>query len=171
MVHSVEIAQILSHIFGKNFVKVTFSLKNLLKSWFDEFFFSEREFHVFPHVCRKVVITQCEKRRNSLSHFFRKNVKVMIFLKKLLKNWFHEIFFQWGERISRFSTRTLCTAQCENYGNSLSRIFDKNFGKSMVLLKKLLNGSWFDDFFSSLCCAQHTVEITEFYCHNFSANF
>ena len=39
----------LSHFFRKNFVKVTFSLKNLLKSWFDEFFFSERKFHVFPH--------------------------------------------------------------------------------------------------------------------------
>ena len=30
---------LVSHIFGKNFVKVTFLLKKLLKSWFDEIFF------------------------------------------------------------------------------------------------------------------------------------
>ena len=35
--------------------------------------------------------------------------------------------------------------QCGNYGKSLSCIFDKNFVKSMVLLKKWLN-SWFDEF-------------------------
>ena len=29
---------ILSHIFGKNFVKVTALLKEILNSWFDEFF-------------------------------------------------------------------------------------------------------------------------------------
>ena len=29
-------------------------------------------------------------------------------------------------------------AQCGNYGNSLSQIFDKNFVKVIVLLKKLL---------------------------------
>ena len=34
----------LSHIFGKNFVKVTFLLNELLKSWFDEIFFGEIEF-------------------------------------------------------------------------------------------------------------------------------
>ena len=70
-----------------------------------------------------------------------------------------------GSKIPKFPQCALCTAQCGSYGNPLPRICDKNFGKSMVLLKKLLNGSWFDDFFSSLCCAQHTVEITEFYCH------
>ena len=50
------------------------------------------------------------------------------------------------ERISRFSTRTLCTAQCENYGNSLSRIFDKNFVKATFLLKELVK-SWFHKIF------------------------
>ena len=39
----------LSRIFGKNFVKVTVLLNKLLKSWFDEIFFGEREFLVFPH--------------------------------------------------------------------------------------------------------------------------
>ena len=40
---------ILSHIFGKNFVKVTALLKELLKSWFDEIFFGESNFFLFPH--------------------------------------------------------------------------------------------------------------------------
>ena len=38
---------ILSHYFDKNFVKATFLLKQLLKSWFHKTFF--REFLVFPH--------------------------------------------------------------------------------------------------------------------------
>ena len=37
-------------------------------------------------------------------------------------------------------------AQCGNYGNSLSRIFGKNFVKVTVLLNKLLN-KWFDKIF------------------------
>ena len=39
---------VVSHIFGKNFEKVTL-LKKLLKSWFDEIFFSEAKFFIFPH--------------------------------------------------------------------------------------------------------------------------
>ena len=39
----------LSHLFGKNFVKVTVLLNKLLKSGFHEIFFSEIEFLVFPH--------------------------------------------------------------------------------------------------------------------------
>ena len=49
LTHSVEIKGILSRIFWKNFVKVTVLLNKLLKSWFDEIFFGEREFLVFPH--------------------------------------------------------------------------------------------------------------------------
>ena len=68
----------LSHIFGKNFVKVT------------------------------DLLTQCGNCRNSLSHFFRKNfVKAMVLLKKLLNISFDKIFFQW-ERIARFSTLYSC---------------------------------------------------------------
>ena len=37
-------------------------------------------------------------------------------------------------------------SQCENYGNSLSRIFGKNFVKVTVLPMKLLN-KWFDEIF------------------------
>ena len=36
--------------------------------------------------------------------------------------------------------------QCGNYGNSLSRIFGKNFVKVTILLNKLLK-SWFDEIF------------------------
>ena len=45
--HTVEILEILSHPF---FVKeMDLLLKKVRHSWFDEFFFSEREFLVFPH--------------------------------------------------------------------------------------------------------------------------
>ena len=55
---------------------------------------------------------------------------------------------------------TADTAQCGNYGNSLSHIFGKNFVKVTVLLNKLLN-KWFDEIFfqwelisviSTMCC-------------------
>ena len=39
----------LSHFFDKNFVKVTFLLKNILKSWFDEIFLGDSKFFIFPH--------------------------------------------------------------------------------------------------------------------------
>ena len=39
----------LSHLFHKNFVKVMGLLNKLLRSWFDEIFYDEREFLVFSH--------------------------------------------------------------------------------------------------------------------------
>ena len=45
-----------------------------------------------------------------------------------------------------FSERTVCSAQCGNFRNSLSRIFGKKFVKATVLLKKLLK-RWFDEIF------------------------
>ena len=74
---------LLSHIFGKNFVKVTF----LLKSWFDEIFFGESKFFNFP---------QCaELQKFTLTHFWQKFRESNVFTKELLKNWFDEIFFRW----------------------------------------------------------------------------
>ena len=53
---------------------------------------------------QKSVRAQCGNCGNSLSHFSDKNfVKVTFLVKKLLKSWFHEIFFRW-ERISVIST-------------------------------------------------------------------
>ena len=40
---------LISRFFGQTFVKETILLNKLLKSWFDEIFFDEREFLVFPH--------------------------------------------------------------------------------------------------------------------------
>ena len=54
--NSVEIAEILSHSFRKNFVKAMVLLKKLLNSWFDEKNFREREFLVLPH-CMYVKVT------------------------------------------------------------------------------------------------------------------
>ena len=48
--HSGEKREILSHtFFNKNFVKVPVLLKKLLRVGFTKYFFSEREFLVFPH--------------------------------------------------------------------------------------------------------------------------
>ena len=82
---------LVSHIFNKNFVKVTFFLKKLLKSWFDEIFFGGTKFFTFPHcVPHSVEITEI------YCHFFDKNfVKVTFLLKKILKSWFDEIFYGW----------------------------------------------------------------------------
>ena len=59
----------------------------------------------------------------------------------------------------KFYNFHIAWAQCGNYGNSLSQIFDKNYVKAMVLLKKLLN-SWFDEFFFQW-------EITEIHSHRY----
>ena len=49
--------------------------------------------------------------RNLLSRIFgKKFVKATVLLKKLLKRWFNEIFFQW-EQITHFTT--LCTVKCK----------------------------------------------------------
>ena len=94
-----------AHFFRKNFVKATVLLNKSLKSWFDEIFFQWEQIIHFSTLC----CAQCGKCGNSLSRFFGKNfVKVTVLLKKLLKSWFHENFFQW-ERISRFST--LCSVE------------------------------------------------------------
>ena len=45
-----------------------------------------------------------------------------------------------------FCEKIVAWAQCGNYGNSLSRIFGKNFVKVTVLLNKLVK-SWFDEIF------------------------
>ena len=63
----------------RNFIKVTFLLKKLQKSWFYEIFFDESKFFIFSHCNVHVKESQCGNCRNSLSHFFRKNfVKAMI---------------------------------------------------------------------------------------------
>ena len=49
--HSVEITEIISHFFGRNFVKAPFSLKKLLKSWFHEIFFRRERISHFYTLC------------------------------------------------------------------------------------------------------------------------
>ena len=91
----------------------------------------------------------------------------------LSRNWqkFRESIDLMKELISRniFSVKVFQVVLCTEI---LSHIFDKNFVKSMVLLKKLLN-SWFDDFFfqwerisrfSTVHCA---MQILEIYANNF----
>ena len=89
-----------------NFVKMTFLHIHvkLLNNWFDE---KNSKTSTCSAVCKVWKL----QRKNSLSHFFRKNfLKAIFLLKKLPKNWFDENFFQW-ERIYRFST--LCCGTLE----------------------------------------------------------
>ena len=44
-----DYGNVLSHFFDKNFVKLTFLLKKILKSRFDEFFLDDSKFFIFPH--------------------------------------------------------------------------------------------------------------------------
>ena len=55
-------------------------------------------------------------------------------------------FCQKSVRLNFYNFHTVNSAQCGNYGNSLSRIFGKNFVKVKILLNKLLK-SWFDEIF------------------------
>ena len=81
----------------------------------------------------------CGNYGNSLSYFFDKNfVKPTDLLKKLLKSWFHEMFFRW-ERISEIST--LCDTLCGKMENSLS--LKINFVKSTIY-----SVSWFHEIFA-----------------------
>ena len=68
-----------------------------------------------------------------------------------------EISLQYNSLVKKLVWRNFCkkivgenlqisTSRCGNYGNSLSRIFGKNFVKATVLLKRLLK-SWFDKIF------------------------
>ena len=66
---------LVSHIFGKNFVKVTFLLKKLLKS-FNEIFFGETKFFVFPHCgTHTMEITEIYS-HNVWQKFRESNVKI-----------------------------------------------------------------------------------------------
>ena len=113
-----EIKEILSHTFShKNFVKATFFIDKILKSWFHEIFFREREFLVFPH-------------GNSLSHlyFFGKNFVKVSVIDRLLKRWFHGFFLVW-----------------ENF--SLDEIFARKSWKWNSIIPHIVN-FWFSCKFS-----------------------
>ena len=94
--------------------------KNISSNQLFSIFFSKT--FVSRNFCQKRVGAQCGNFANFLSYIFDKNfVKAPFLLKKLLKSWFHEIFFQW-EKIQHFST--LC------FRNLVSQyIFGKNFMK------------------------------------------
>ena len=98
---SVEITGIRYHAFGKNFVKATVLLNKLLKSWFDEIFFGEREFLLFPQC---VVHYTVWKLWNFTATIFLQKFRESIFLLKNFTRkliWRKEFAWQW---ISRFST-------------------------------------------------------------------
>ena len=120
------VAAILSGFFftlHKNFVKATHLCTKEITSLFDEknlvgvdfSFFSSNQLLtkfllifvnkqwgavrvIFFRNFYNVHTTQCGNCNNSLSHCFRKTfVKAMVLIKKLLKSWLNEIFFQWRD--------------------------------------------------------------------------
>ena len=118
---------LLPRFFRKNSVKLTF-YKNFSIYWFDgRKICLAVNFH-FP-LCTVLEITEI------ISHFFgRKFVKATFSWKKLLKNWFHEIFFRW-ERISRFST--LWSVHCDEAEIYLSETFHLPNSAHMDITKVL----------------------------------
>ena len=119
--HSVEITGILSCIFGKNFVKVTVLLNQLLKSWFDEIFFWWESTLFW-------VLT-----KNSVKLTFSLKSYTVIYKSV---NQFDEKIFQWGETFRNYHTVFL----------SLEKYFVKTAfsGEKFSLTKKIFRqiNSW-----------------------------
>ena len=122
----------LSHFFDKTFVKVTALLKELLKRWFHEIFFSVRKnfssirLSISAHIVKITILSRifCQK---CVQIIGKKFVKVLFLLNKL-KNWFHGRNF--GEREFRVFPHTV---QCKNYVFLPSSSFHKNSTKSTHL--------------------------------------
>ena len=85
---------LVSHIFGKNFVKLTVLLRKLQKSWFNEIFFGETKFFVFSTLC----VTVWKLQKFSLTPFWQKFRESNCFTKEITKElisrkkWFDEFF-------------------------------------------------------------------------------
>ena len=87
-------------LFSKNFVKSMALLKKLLNSWFDEFFFSKREFLVFPHcgIIQKDHFMFICKSWNILQNHYRKYFVKSSLWKLLSRN----IFQVWRVKLLLF---------------------------------------------------------------------
>ena len=102
---------LVSHFFGKNFVKATVLLYKSLKSWFDKIFFWQDTVWKFANF--------------SPTNFCKNSVKLTFSLKSYTINQFDENFLQWG-KISEITTlwtvnfsffHTVLYAQCWKFGN------------------------------------------------------
>ena len=89
----------LSLSFGKNFVKVTSSLKKLLNSWFDEIFLRESKLFIFPHCAVQVwceITLRTKKNSVKWSRFF------IYFHSSAKICWFHGFFALLWNRLQIF---------------------------------------------------------------------
>ena len=157
--HCGNYRNLVSHFFGKNFVKAIL-LKKLLKSWFDEIFRGDQIFHFSTLLC-----SQCGNYGNLLSQIFDNNfVKLTILVTKELI-WRKKISVR--ENFAVFDTLW-------KLRNFTATVFPQLFRQIKVLLKNFAV-NWFDEKsfpwqwisrFSTLC------KITEFYCRHgfFSQN-
>ena len=64
---------LLGHFFEKNFVKVTFLLKKILQSWFDEIFLGDSKFFIFPHCT-----VHWQKNTRQINYFVISIVKTLL---------------------------------------------------------------------------------------------
>ena len=162
--HSVEIAEILdnSHFFRKNFVKAMVLLKKLLNSWFDEFFFSEREFRVFPHCVPRALVCVYKKKQKddhaqkiSWDQFYRK----LVVFTKIFQNTHNIVKImesQYGKTRNALSLKKISSNQL------FSNFFSKTIAFTKFLRKKCER-----EFLQFPHCDHnivHTVENTEFCC-------
>ena len=80
-----------------------------------KYFFGESKLFVFPH-CGKTIISLSPKK------YFVKLTSFALLKQKLVKNWFHELFFQW-KWISRFPFYLFFLDPLVKY---LTRVSDSN---------------------------------------------
>ena len=76
--HNVEITEILSHFFRKNFVKALVLLKKLLNRWFDEIFFQWERFSRFFTLCHGKIAHFWQKIRENNAFTFYLHTKELI---------------------------------------------------------------------------------------------
>ena len=114
----------LSHFFRKNFVKAMVLRKKLLNNWFDEIFFSEREFLVFPQyvVCLWWKITILPNiswnKIDNISNWRRWINRILV--------WFHRIFVILVS-LKNISSNQFFSDNADTYTKFLQKICETNF--------------------------------------------
>ena len=131
---------LVSHIFGKNFVKLTVLLRKLQKSWFNEIFFGETKFFVFLH-CAIPTVWKNEKFGLTNKIFRQFSYLVISLVKTLLSR----NFCQKCVRLNRSSFHTVHTVHTveiteiySHWKNISSNCLFSNFFSKNVTFTKFL---------------------------------
>ena len=115
-------------LFEKKFVKVTFLVKTkILKSWFDEIFWGNSKFFIFPH-CALVT-----------KYFVKSNLRVI----SLWKRWFHEIFAKyWDSKLKCSHCALWGVDEIENKQTKKRRKKERKLHAILRLTRTLLEIAW-----------------------------